>query len=351
MKPLIIGDLIIKTPVIQGGMGIGISRENLASAVSNAGGLGVISGINIGYDEEGFNKDPLSTNLKSLKKHIQKAKELSNNKPLGINLMVAMNFYEEHVKTAIEAGIDIIISGAGLPIKLPKFIGNSNVKIAPIVSSAKACKLLLKMWDKKYNKTADMIVVEGPKAGGHLGFHRDELEDIDSIDYDGEFIKILEITKEYGQKYDKEIPVIAAGGISTSSDVKKYINMGAAGVQVGTLFVTTEECDANITFKNAYIKCKKEDIKIVKSPVGLPGRAIYNKFLEKLESNKPKIKKCYNCMETCNPSSTPYCISKALINAVNGDIDNALLFCGAEAYKINKIKTVKKVIDELISEI
>ena len=318
MKPLIIGDLIIKTPVIQGGMGIGISRENLVSAVSNAGGLGVISGINIGYDEEGFNKDPLSTNLKSLKKHIQKAKELSNNKPLGINLMVAMNFYEEHVKTAIEAGIDIIISGAGLPIKLPKFIGNSNVKIAPIVSSAKACKLLLKMWDKKYNKTADMIVVEGPKAGGHLGFHRDDLKDIDSIDYDGEFMRILEITKEYGQKYDKEIPVIAAGGISTSSDVKKF---------------------------------KKEDIKIVKSPVGLPGRAIYNKFLEKLESNKPKIKKCYNCMETCNPSSTPYCISQALINAVNGDIDNALLFCGAEAYKINKIKTVKKVIDELISEI
>ena len=241
MKPLIIGDLIIKTPVIQGGMGIGISRENLASAVSNAGGLGVISGINIGYDEEGFNKDPLSTNLKSLKKHIQKAKELSNNKPLGINLMVAMNFYEEHVKTAIESGIDIIISGAGLPIKLPKFIGNSNVKIAPIVSSAKACKLLLKMWDKKYNKTADMIVVEGPKAGGHLGFHRDDLKDIDSIDYDGEFMRILEITKEYGQKYDKEIPVIAAGGISTSSDVKKYINMGAAGVQVGTLFVATEE--------------------------------------------------------------------------------------------------------------
>ena len=265
--------------------------------------------------------------------------------------MVAMNFYEEHVKTAIEAGIDIIISGAGLPIKLPKFIGNSNVKIAPIVSSAKACKLLLKMWDKKYNKTADMIVVEGPKAGGHLGFHKDDLKDIDSIDYDGEFMRILEITKEYGQKYDKEIPVIAAGGISTSSDVKKYINMGAAGVQVGTLFVATEECDANITFKNTYIKCKKEDIKIIKSPVGLPGRAIYNKFLEKLESNKPKIKKCYNCMETCNPSSTPYCISQALINAVNGDIDNALLFCGAEAYKINKIKTVKKVIDELISEI
>lgn len=351
MKPLIIGDLIIKIPVIQGGMGIGVSRENLASAVSNAGGLGVISGINIGYDEEGFSKNPLSTNLKALKKHIQKAKELSNNKPIGINLMVAMNFYEEHVKTAIESGIDIIISGAGLPVKLPKFIGDSNVKIAPIVSSAKACKLLLKMWDKKYNKTADMVIVEGPKAGGHLGFHREELEDLDSIDYDGEFIKILQIIKEYSQKYKKEIPVIAAGGISTSSNVKKYIDMGASGIQVGTLFVPTEECDADIAFKNSYIECKKEDIKIVKSPVGLPGRAIYNKFLDKLQTTKPKITKCYNCMETCNPSSTPYCISQALINAVNGSIDNALLFCGADAYKINKIKTVKEVIDDLISEI
>lgn len=351
MKPLIIGELTIQTPVIQGGMGIGISRENLASAVSNAGGLGVISGINIGYDEEGFSKNPLSTNLKALKKHIQKAKELSNNKPIGINLMVAMNFYEEHVKTAIEAGIDIIISGAGLPVKLPKFIGDSNVKIAPIVSSAKACKLLLKMWDKKYDKTADMVVVEGPKAGGHLGFRRDELEDIDSIDYDGEFAKILEIAKNYGKKYNKEIPVIAAGGISTSSDVKKYINLGASGVQVGTLFVPTEECDADIAFKQAYISCKKENIKIVKSPVGLPGRAISNKFLDELQINKPKITKCYNCMEACNPASTPYCISQALINAVNGDIDNALLFCGADAYKINKINTVKEVIDELTSQI
>ena len=330
MKPLKIGDLVIKVPVIQGGMGIGISRASLASAVSNAGGLGVLSGINMGYDEEGFKKDPLSTNLKALKKHIKRAKELCNNKPLGINLMVAMNFYEEHVKAAIEAGIDIIISGAGLPVKLPKYTEGSNVKIAPIVSSVKACKLILKMWDKKHNKTADMIVVEGPKAGGHLGYHEDELKDIDAIDYDGEFLGILEVAKEYG---------------------KKYIDMGANGVQVGTRFVATEECDADINFKNAYVNCKKEDIEIVKSPVGLPGRAIHNKFLENLKSNKPKIDRCYNCMAACNPSVTPYCISQALINAVNGDIDNALVFCGANAYKIDKIQTVKEVIDELTSEI
>jgi len=351
MKELKIGDLLIKVPVIQGGMGIGISRASLASAVSNAGGLGVISGINMGYDEEEFSKNPLATNLKALKKHIQKAKELCDNKPLAINLMVAMNFYEEHVKAAIDAGIALIISGAGLPVKLPKFTEGSDVKIAPIVSSTKACKLLLKMWDKKYSKTADMIVVEGPKAGGHLGFHEDELKDIDAIDYDGEFLGILKIAEEYGQKYNKDIPVIAAGGISTSSDVKKYIDMGASGVQVGTRFVATEECDADINFKNAYVNCKKEDIEIVKSPVGLPGRAIHNKFLEGLKTSKPKIDRCYNCMAACKPSITPYCISQALINAVNGDIDNALIFCGSDAYKIDKIQTVKEVVDELTSEI
>ena len=351
MKQLEIGNLIAKVPIIQGGMGIGISRSSLASAVSNAGGIGVISGINIGYDEEGFSQNPLETNIKALKKHIQKAKKLCGDKPLGINLMVAMNFYEEYVRASIESGIDLIISGAGLPVKLPKFTKGSDVKIAPIVSSAKACNILLKMWDKKYKKTADMIVVEGPKAGGHLGFNEEELKDIDAIDYDREFVKILEIADEYGQRYDKKIPVIAAGGISTSSDVKKYIDMGASGVQIGTRFVATEECDAHINYKKTYINCKKEDIEIVKSPVGLPGRAIHNKFLENLKNNKPKIDRCYNCMDACKPSTAPYCISQALINAVNGNIDDALLFCGAEAYKIDKIQTVKEVIDELTSEI
>ncbi len=351
MNQLKIGNLIAKVPIIQGGMGIGISRSSLAAAVSNAGGIGVISGINMGYDEEEFSKNPLKTNIKALKKHIQIAKKLCNDKPLGINLMVAMNFYEEHVKASIEAGIDLIISGAGLPVNLPKFTKESNVKIAPIVSSSKACNILLKIWDKKHKVTADMIVVEGPKAGGHLGFHEEELKNIDSIDYDGEFVKILKIAEEYGQKYNKKIPVIAAGGISTSSDVKKYMKLGASGVQVGTRFVATKECDAHINYKNTYINCKKEDIEIVKSPVGLPGRAIHNKFLENLKNNKPKIDRCYNCMDACKPSTAPYCISQALINAVNGDVDNALLFCGAEAYKINKIQTVKEVIDELTSEI
>ncbi|KHS57359.1 2-nitropropane dioxygenase [Terrisporobacter othiniensis] len=351
MKELVIGNLIAKMPVIQGGMGIGISRSSLASAVSNAGGIGIISGVSIGYDEDDFENNTLEANLRALKKHLIIAKEKSNNGIIGVNLMVAMNYYEDHVKAAVESGCDLIISGAGLPLQLPKLVKNSNTKIAPIVSSSKAAHVILKMWDKKDNTTADLIIVEGPKAGGHLGFSNDELDDIKSINYDDEFIKILDITKKYEEKYNKKIPVIAAGGISSGIDVKKYLDLGAGGVQVGTRFVATHECDAHDNFKQTYINAKEEDIKIVKSPVGLPGRAIKNKFIDTILCSRPKITKCYNCLVPCNPKNTPYCISTALINAVKGNVDDALLFCGADAYKINELKSVKEVMNELTCEI
>ena len=351
MKELVIGNLVAKIPIIQGGMGIGISRSNLASSVSRLGGIGIISGVNIGFDEPDFETNTLEANLRALKKHIKLAKEKSNNGIIGVNLMVAMNNYESHVKTAIEAGCDIIISGAGLPMKLPTLINNTSTKIAPIVSSAKATNVILKMWDKKYNTTADLIIVEGPKAGGHLGFSNDDLDNINSINYDKEFSYILKIADEYGKKYNKNIPVIAAGGISSSSDVKKYIDMGASGIQVGTRFVATYECDAHDNFKNTYVNANKEDIVIVKSPVGLPGRAIKNKFIENITISKPKISKCYNCLIPCKPKDTPYCISLALINAVKGNVDDALLFCGADAYKINSLSSVEEVINDLTSEI
>ena len=352
-KQLKIGDLTAKLPIIQGGMGVGVSRSSLAGAVAKEGGVGIISTAQIGYDEEGFEKDQAACNNRAIHKHIKRAKELAQGNGLvGVNIMVALKHYAEHVKEAVAAGADVIISGAGLPMNLPELVSETcRTKIAPIVSSKRAAQLILKMWAHKYDRTADFLVVEGPKAGGHLGFSREQLNEIDTMDYDEEIRQIIACKEEYEKRYGKKIPVIVAGGIFDRADIDHALELGADGVQIASRFVATEECDANITFKNTYIKCKKEDIKIIKSPVGLPGRAIYNKFLEKLESNKPKIKKCYNCMETCNPSSTPYCISQALINAVNGDIDNALLFCGAETYKINKIKTVKKVVDELISGI
>lgn len=351
MKPLIIGDLVAKVPIIQGGMGVGISRSSLASAVARYGGIGVISGAQVGFDEDDFENNTLNANLRALKNHIIKAKENSLGGIIGVNLMVAMNNYEEHVKTAISSGIDLIISGAGLPTKLPALVKNTKVKIAPIISTSKACNVILKMWDRKEKTTADLIIVEGPKAGGHLGYTKDELNSIEDINYDEEFVKILDIAKTYSEKYNKKIPVIAAGGIYTGDDVLRYINMGASGVQVGTKFVTTHECDAHDNFKNTYIKSSKNDINIVTSPVGMPGRAISNRFIKEVSENRPEIKKCYDCLIPCNPKHTPYCISKALINAVKGDVDNALLFCGENAYRADRLYSVEEVINDLTSKL
>ena len=342
-----IGNLIAKLPIIQGGMGVGISLSNLAGNVAKYGAIGVISAAHPGYLENDFEKNTLQANLRALKNHIKKAKEIINNGIIGVNIMVAMKNYKEFVKASIEGGADLIISGAGLPLKLPEYTLNNEIKILPIVSSSKATKLILSYWKKHYNKIADGIIVEGPKAGGHLGFKSDTLEN-DIINFDDNVNEIIKTVKQLESEYKKEIPVIVAGGIFDSDDIKKYMELGANGVQIGSRFVATYECDADIKFKEAYLNCNKDDIKIVKSPVGMPGRAINNDFLRKINNESDKINKCYNCLVPCNPATTPYCISGALINAARGDIDNGLIFCGANAYRINKIMSVKELLDELI---
>ncbi len=341
-----IGNLIAKIPIIQGGMGVGVSLSNLAGNVAKYGAIGVISAAHPGYLENDFEINTLQANLRSLKKHIKKAKQISNNGIIGVNIMVAMKNYKELVQASIEGGADLIISGAGLPLKLPQYTQNSEIKIIPIVSSSKAVKLILSYWKKHYNKIADGIIIEGPEAGGHLGFKDNNIEN-DINEFETNVNNILETIKEFEKEYNKKIPVIVAGGVFDSDDIKKYINLGANAVQIGTRFVATVECDANIKFKEAYLNCHKNDIKIVKSPVGMPGRAISNKFLNKINNDNNKITKCYNCLIPCNPSTTPYCISEALINAARGDIDNGLIFCGSNAYKINKIISVKELLDEL----
>lgn len=345
-----IGNLIAPIPVIQGGMGIGVSSSNLAAAVANAGGIGIISAAQLGYNEDDFEKNPLEANLRALKKHITLAKAKAVNGIIGINAMVASNNYEEHIKVAIDAGVDLIISGAGLPTMLPKIVKGSSVKIAPIVSSLKAAKVILKLWDKHDNVAPDLVVIEGPKAGGHLGFKVEELED-ENLDFDKIVVDIIDETKKYAEKYNKEIPVVVAGGVFDGYDIAKYLKLGASGVQMATRFVATEECDASDAFKNAYVNCTKDDIQIVKSPVGMPGRAIKNTFVKTTAIEKEKITHCYNCLTPCNPANTPYCISKALINAVKGNLDDALIFCGENASRITKITTVKELMDELVSEI
>lgn len=345
-KSLKIGDLEVKIPVVQGGMGVGISLSGLAGNVSACGGLGVISTAQIGWRETDFYEKPFEANFRAIEKEIKKARELAKGGVLGVNIMVATQRYEEYVKSAVKAGIDIVISGAGLPIDLPKYVEGSKTKIAPIVSSLKSLTVICRMWERKYQTAPDLVVIEGPKAGGHLGFSREELETVTDEAYDDVIVSIIEKVKEYSEKFSKKIPVVVAGGIYERKDMEHVMKLGADGVQMGTRFVTTKECDADEAYKQSYIKAKKEDIKIVQSPVGMPGRAILNPFLEKVKTEKCKIKHCYQCIVTCDKKTIPYCITEALVNAAEGRVDEGLLFCGENAYRADKIETVAEIMEE-----
>jgi NAD(P)H-dependent flavin oxidoreductase YrpB (nitropropane dioxygenase family) len=345
-KPLKIGNLTAKLPIIQGGMGVGISLSSLAGAVAAEGGIGVISTAQIGFSEPDFKKNALEANLRMVGEHIKRARQIAPKGILGVNIMVATQNYARYVKEAIKSGIDLIISGAGLPTELPEIAKGTKTKLIPIVSSLKAASVIFRLWDKKNQTTPDALIIEGPKAGGHLGFLPEMLETISDEAYDEEIKSIIDLTKDYGIRYGKHIPVIVAGGIKNKNEMEHYINLGADGIQVATKFVTTEECDADIKYKQAYLDCKKEDIIIVKSPVGMPGRAIRNEFVNKTLEGPIPVRRCHNCIKSCNPADTPYCITEALANAAVGNIDEALLFCGANAYLEQKIRTVKDVLSD-----
>ena len=342
----VIGDLKAEVPVIQGGMGVGISLSGLAGAVAAEGGIGIISTAQIGYREPDFDDHPIEANMRAIGKEVAKAKELSGGGIVGVNIMVATREYERYVKAAVEAGVDLIISGAGLPMKLPELVGESKTKLAPIVSSLKSAEVIFKYWQKKYNRLPDLIVIEGPRAGGHLGFHMEDLMEIDDAAYDVEIQKIIDRVKEYGVQYGKDIPVVVAGGIYERKDMEHYMEMGAAGVQMATRFVTTYECDAAPAYKQTYIDAKEEDIVIVKSPVGMPGRAILNPFMKRAKEGRIPHGKCHTCISTCKPAETPYCITDALVNAAVGNVENALLFCGSNAYRAKELEHVKDIIEE-----
>ncbi|NIZ18697.1 NAD(P)H-dependent flavin oxidoreductase [Entomospira culicis] len=345
-KPLQIGDLHVPIPIIQGGMGVGVSLSGLASAVANAGGIGVISGAQIGFDQPDFAKNPLKVNLEALTRHIHIAKEKAKKGIIGVNLMVALHQYTEYVKTAVKSGADIIFSGAGLPMELPEFVKGSKTKIAPIVSSVRAAKLILNNWLRKFDYPADAVVVEGPMAGGHLGFAPTYFET--KADFDLELVDIIAMVKEFGEKVGRKIPLIFGGGVFDQSDFKKYLTLGCDGIQMGTRFVATHECDAPMSFKHSYITAKESDITIIKSPVGMPGRAIVNPFMQKvLEDGRVPVKKCYKCLSKCNPRTIPYCITEALIHAAEGRMDEGLLFCGQNAHRIQKIVSVQELFDEM----
>ena len=349
MKGIKLGNKESKYPIIQGGMGVGVSLHKLAGTVSKEGGIGIISTADIGYQEKDFDENPQEANLRAIGKEIKKAREIAgDDKILGVNIMVALKNYSDIVKECVRQKIDLIISGAGIPKDLPEYVKGTNTKIAPIVSSLRCCQLIVKHWKTKYDYTPDMIVIEGPEAGGHLGFKAEELKEENKPRLEDITVDVVKYIKDVEKETGKQIPVISAGGIWDNKDIKKFLDLGASGVQMATRFVATYECDASDNFKQAYINAKSKDIKIIKSPVGMPGRAINNEFIQKVESEKSKITKCYNCIKTCNVQNTPYCITKALINAVKGNMKEALIFCGSNVDKIEEIVSVHDLMSELV---
>lgn len=330
-------------------MGIGVSLSGLAAAVANAGGIGVISGVQTGFREPDFVSNNLEANKRTIIREIRKAREMSSG-IIGINFLAAMNNYKDLVATAVAEGIDLIITGAGLPLDLPKLVEGTKTKIAPIVSSGKAASVISKAYDKRFGRVADLFIVEGPEAGGHLGFKKEDLTDGSAKSLQELIPEVVEALKPFEEKYNVKIPVIAAGGIFDGKDIAECLKLGASGVQMATRFVATEECDADDEFKNAFLNAKKEDLRLIQSPVGMPGRAILNSFTEKLDAEgRIKVTRCYNCLKPCNPATTPYCISDALMTSVGGE--DGLIFAGSNAWRLEKIVPVQELMDELEAEI
>ncbi|MEF8683853.1 UNVERIFIED_CONTAM: nitronate monooxygenase [Bacillus cereus] len=306
-----IGHMMPKVPIMQGGMGVGISLSKLASAVANAGGIGIISGTGISIDE--------------MRMHIRKAKEkIRNTGYIGVNVLFAMNDFAEKMKAAIEEKVDFIISGAGISRDMYTWGKNADIPVISIVSSAKLARLSERLG-------AAAVVVEGHEAGGHLGTDR----------------PLFDILPEVVAAV--EIPVIAAGGIMTGKDIAHALKMGASGVQMGTRFVASNECDAPLSFKEKYINARLEDTILVKTTVGLKGRAVKNNFTKLIADNnkKIKIKKCINCLKNC---SYRFCTLDSLITSMDGDCENGLVFAGARVNEVKEIMPVQTIINNIMME-
>lgn len=341
-----IADLLISPPIIQGGMGVRVSRSGLASAVADEGCVGVIAGVGLGKFENLPASQFEAVNNEALRWEIRKAKSRSKG-IIGVNLMVALSNYEPLVRTAVDENVDMIISGAGLPLELPKFVEKKNVKLVPIVSSVRALKIICNKWKRNFSRLPDAVIVEGSRAGGHIGYDFQDVVDEKAPALDG---LIMEIAK-FARTFNPEIPVIAAGGVFDGKDIAHFLKLGASGVQMGTRFVCTHECDAHENFKRAYLDAGREDLVIIKSPVGMPGRVIRNRFVEDVRSGKTTPTACnYRCLKSCNPKTAPYCIAKALTNSAEGNLEEGFVFAGSNAYRCKEIVSVKNLINEIVSE-
>ena len=339
----------IEKPIIQGAMGVGISLGTLSGSVAKEGAMGTISMVGIGYKEADYYKNPLEANQRAFRKELKKARTIAQgNGLIGANIMVVLTDYEGLVKEAVAQKVDYIVSGAGLPLNLPELVADEDILLAPIVSSARALKLINRVWQKKHQRLPDFVVLEGSGAGGHLGFKRDEIEKGKSLE---ELTKdVVEYLQEVKQATGQTIPLFVAGSVYDGADLKKYRDLGATGLQIGSRFIGTFECDADERFKNFVINSKEEDLVIIQSPVGILGRAINNQFLKEIALERRPSVRCINCLQTCDPRTTPYCISDALIHSAKGEIEQGLVFAGSNLNRIDQMVSVKSILDEIVEE-
>ena len=333
-----------KFPIIQAGMGVRVGNSTLAAETIKQGGFGTIASVGLG-DIEKSKTDFVNESNKVLVEEIRRTHELTGGKgPLGVNVMVALSNYEAIVRASVKEGVDFIMSGAGLPIPLPEYVGDADVALIPIVSSGRALKILLSAWKRKYNRAPDAVIIEGPSCGGHLGFTYEQLDKPESCSLDILYKDVKQVLDEF----ECDVPLIAAGEICTREDVERNLKIGYDGVQVGTYFIATEEAGMDRKSKEVYVKAKNSDVVVIQSPVGLPVRVLKSPLVERLLAGKKEKFGCpYRCLRTCNPKKVPFCIAKALLSAWRGDTENALYMTGCNVDNMTKIIPLKSFFDTL----
>ncbi len=339
-------------PILQGGMGVGVSLGSLAGAVAACGGMGTVSTAVPGFAEPDFATDPNGANLRALAREVRRAKQLAGGRGMvAINAMVATTQYADSVRTAIAAGVDAIVSGAGLPTDLPAIAAGADVALAPIVSSARAATMICRLWQRRYDTLPDFVVVEGCLAGGHLGFAKEELLAGTAPALETIVTQVTAALQPFEAQANRRIPVFAAGGVWGGQDAARLAAAGAAGVQIATRLIATTECDASQAYKDTLIAAQPQDILLVHSPVGMPGRALRTPLTKTLALGESvPHKNCVGCLVPCPRASARYCIVQALIAAVQGDVQNGLFFCGANAWRLNGMYSVAEVFSSIMTE-
>lgn len=322
-----IGNLEVN--LLQGPMGVGVSGKNLVSVVANCGGAGIIASVELGL-LKGYTGNRILANREALRDEIRAARKMTNG-VLGLNVMYALTDSVGLIKVGVEEGIDFLTSGAGIDKDFPKTVGNNDIHQLAIVNGLRSATIITKAWGR-YGKVPDAFIVEGPKAGGHLGYSYDDLVNGTALKLEDIARPVIEFAND-PKNFKKPVPVIVAGGVYTGKDILYYQNIGASGVQMATRFVTTKECDASDKFKRMYIDATEDDIIIISSPVGMPGRVIKTSLSNMFTDEKMDFSCLYNCLKTCDPLKSRYCIAEALVNAHRGNVDDGIVFAGANAYR------------------